>query len=194
MNEKRLTEIKNELTSLGYANIEHSAPGSELLSKYYKEIFDEALCTTCGKRYEAYYKILNLTTQNSNIMAKGKFSIKNNGMIDIGYDPIEGVPQHITNANVTDDIYHKLVKANPNFKSQFVEDPNFVPDENATVKTSKKAAAETPTEEPVNRAAEIEVSMTKDEIVSKLEKLRVDVPAGAKKAELAQLLADNEKK
>lgn len=191
MTQRYLTEIKNELSQIGFQNIEHSAPNSEILSRYYSEIFSESLCTTCrGKLAEAYYKILNLTSQNSNIMAKGKFSLKNpDQFIDTGYNPIEGVPIHVNNSNITDEIHDKLIKSNPNFKTQFVEDPNYVAPEG---ESKSKKATEVP-EGTSSRYDEV-MEMTKEEISKKLDKAKVSYNSNAPKAELAQLLVDSEGK
>lgn len=179
-----LENIKDELTKIGFSGVEHSASGSEKLSRYYQQIFADSLCTTCpGKLYEAYYKILNLNIQNHIIMANSKYSVKNGGIIDTVYSPIEGVPLHVTSDNITDEIAAKLIKANPNFKHQLVE--------TAGTGTTEKAAA--PAADSATRVDEI-MEMTKDEISGKLDKLKVTYGSAATKPELAQLLADNEKK
>lgn len=40
------------------------------------------------------------------------------GIIDTVYQPIEGVPVHVTNANLTNEVAELLLAANPNYSAQ----------------------------------------------------------------------------
>jgi hypothetical protein len=185
MNQKRLDQIKSELQKIPIQKILHDARSSELLSGFYSEIYNTSLCSTCpGKLAEAYSQILNLNIQNHLIMATSKYSVKNNGMIDTVYANIPGVPLHITNANITDEIAEKLIAANPNFKNQLLKSS-----EAGEPKTEKEAAPE-PTATEL-RSEEFDSLMSPAEIKAALKELEIPFAGNASKATLVKLLAES---
>lgn len=201
--EKRLSEIKNELTDIGIYKTNHDPASAELLSKYYYELFKETICSTCpGKLTDAYNRIINLNIQKFITMKNQKFRLKDNQNIQF-MQGIPGVPEVLTNANLTDEIYHKVIKEHPAHKERFeeVDQPSKAavePEESATsaVAHGKDPQTKKDAETSVNgsaRAQEIEANMNKDEIEKKLKKLKVEFNSSSTKAELAQLLAANEK-
>lgn len=188
MEQIELEEIKNEIKQIGLQKVLHDAKSSELVSKYYLQLFHESLCSTCpGKLAEAYSQILNLNIQNFLTMANSKYKVANDGVIDTVYSPIAGVPYHVSNANITDEIAEKLIKANPNFKKQLVTSSE-AGDKPAE---SKQPAAPSAIEA---RIEEIDSTMTGPDIQKALTKLKVAFSPGASKSDLAKLLAESEGK
>lgn len=50
-------------------------------------------------------------------MADRKYKM-GDGIIDTVYQPIEGVPMHVTNANLTNEVAELLLASNPNYSNQ----------------------------------------------------------------------------
>ncbi len=140
-----LESVKKEIQRLPYQSILKDPDTSEQFAKLYYKIFpDEHICTTCpGVLASAYEKILNFKiTTNMKTPKAGKYVIREGATVDMGYTTIEGVPQHITSKNLTDEIAEKILKSNPNFKNQItrsVEDSDL---ETVTPKRSRKAEIE----------------------------------------------------
>ncbi len=121
-----VTEIQNIVKSLPIKLVLHDADTAEYFAGLYNKIFpDHPLdCTTCkGKLQNAYYNILNLSTTKTQVMANKKWAISPDitGFIDLGYNQIEGVPVHVSKANLTDEIAEIMMKHNANYKSSFVK-------------------------------------------------------------------------
>lgn len=113
-----IEQIQEQINQKGLRFLLHTADGSEWLSDVHKQIFGEAICTTCpGTLSQAIEKILHLTKQKIHFMADRKYKM-GDGIIDTVYQPIEGVPVHVTNANLTNEVAELLLITNPNYAAQ----------------------------------------------------------------------------
>jgi hypothetical protein len=185
--EERLVEIKNQVKSLGYAAIKHTADGSEQFAAWYKEVFRETVCTTCPSGIDkAYNKLLNLNIKTFTQMENSRFQFKRKGGSLRFTRPPKGVPEIVSANNLTDEIAERIIAHNPKYAKVLIDrDPS------AHV-AAEEQAPPAATEEEI-RLEEIESANTLPELKEKLTKLKVKFSARAGKTELVKLLAENEK-
>jgi hypothetical protein len=167
--------IQDTIKILGANKILHDASTAEYFESLYLKVFPgEPFCTTCpGVIQQKIGQILNLSTTQIKFMADRKYKM-GPGIIDTVYTPIPGVPVHVTNANLTDEVAEKLLKANPNYKNQI-----FKVDGEPVAPKEKQAETET---------LEDLMAGTKPEIIAKLESAGINFDPAERKEELAKLL------
>ena len=175
MQQQILNNIISELRGLTKREVMFNTHASLRFVQLYETVFpDEKVCSTCtNKIATAYDKILSLTPETLSIMAQqNRYFLKDKSdLIDISFNPLEGIPTHITSANLTDTIAEKLIAANANYKERFI---------------IKEEVVE---ETVVNDVA----AKTKQQLAEMLKQQGIPFNINAKKEELVKLLtAHNE--
>ncbi len=98
-----------ELRALGY----YGGATSELHALY-RLLFGKNLAQRCGNcAQDAYFELKQITDQKLKTMSEQTRKLRKDCLIDTSFNPIPGVPAHLTNANLTDEIAEALLKASP---------------------------------------------------------------------------------
>lgn len=194
-------QIQKKVKALSLNEVLHNADTSEKFALLYKQAFpNETLCSTCpGHLQEAYNRIINLSPLKIHVMTNSKYRVRDNGIIDLGYNQIPGVPVHVTNQNLTDAIAEKLLKHNPNFKNQIEElhQGNEKKVKAADTETPEGGKGEKSGDVAADPVALLIANNKREDLIDKLKKIQKKNPeftfdASGNKEALAKAIADFE--
>lgn len=174
----RIRAIQDIVKVIGVNKILHNADESEYFDTLYREVFGESVCTTCpGVLSNAIERLLNLSTLKIKQMADRNYTMKEGVVIDLSFNQIIGVPVHVSNVNLTDEVAEKILKSNPNYKNQIFK----MAGEEKAVKAEIAA-------EKKGYTLEQAMDMTKPELKKALQIDEIPFDDKAGKEELAKLL------
>lgn len=94
-------------------------------AQFYRSVFGEKICLTCDNRFtESFTKLIQIPTKQLEKMKDRNFTLKAGSLIDTSMKGIPGVPMHVSDANLTDDIAIQLLKANKGYIMHFDHKPS----------------------------------------------------------------------
>jgi len=129
---KSWNQLQEVLTEMGeLLEVYHQTPNkipndaAKRLKAEYKKVFGKAPKETCKSCIMDHFLELRKVNKNQyKTIMNSKYKLKEGVRVDTVWNPIKGVPLHVSNANLTDEIAKKLIKSNEKFLDYFAQYPN----------------------------------------------------------------------
>lgn len=94
----------------------------QLIKTTYEKLLNKTIQVKCGAcLIDAWYTFRTMKKERIEELSNLEYKLDETAVIDTTINPIAGVPDHVTNANLTNEIGASLIKAG--FKRQFVKFP-----------------------------------------------------------------------